>query len=164
MRTCPLNFRFSGQGLGFRPAKSRGAARKTNISRQYRNEVTFQSSTVLLFRVKNREILVARPRYRVVYYSKTTRFPETPPFFLQSPPTFLCRSDRSMCAGDYFASAHSCGPRDNGSSKYLFFGPVVRAADLQGDRLISLKATMNRTERRSFDFGVKRPRCRVLGP
>lgn len=134
-------------------AKSRGAARKINISRQYRTKVTFQSSIVPLFRVKNREILVARHRYRVVYYPKTTRFLGTPRFISCRRQASFCRSGRRL----FRICTHSRDSRNNGPSKYLFFGP-----DLQGDRLISLKATMNRTERRVLTSELRV--SDVLGP
>lgn len=139
MRTRPFDFRFSGPEFW---AKSQGAARKTNISRQYRTEVTFQSWTVSSFRVKNREILVAQLRYRTVYYPKTTRCPETPRVSSSALPlASFYRLSHSMCAENYFTSALARLPRQWALKIFIFWarGSSDRAVDLKGDRLISLR-------------------------
>jgi len=147
VRTRPLDFRLSGQQSSFRPSQARLPPRKTNISRQCRDEVTFQSSApVPLFRVKNREILVARPRYRAMHYPKTTRFPGTLPSPSTPPPRArvsfpLSLPGRAMRADDYFASALARPRATMGPQNIYFLGPrFVRPSGRseKGDRLISL--------------------------
>jgi len=115
------------------------------------------NSAVSPFRVKNREILVARPRYRAMYYPKTTRFPEiprvSPPLPSHSHP-FI----HSMCAENYFTSALARLSRQWVLKIFIFWtrGSSGRAADLKGDRLISLKGDNRPDGTPGFDFEVKR--------
>jgi len=144
VRICPLNFRFSGQSPSFRQSHEVPLVKSTlvdNTGPKWRfNPRSIQSQ-------KPRNPRCAAPISSRVL-SENHEIPWNPSLFLLPPPTSFC-VDRT---GDYFASAHSRDPRDNGPSKYLFFGSA-----LQGDRLISLKATMNRTERRVLTSELRGP-------
>jgi len=120
--------------------------RKTNISRQCRAEVTFQSSApVSIQSQKPRNPRRAAPISSHALSTKTTRFPGTlpPPRPTPGPRCSLCRCRAVRCVPTIISHLHSRDPATMGPQNIYFPGPrFVRPSGRseKGDRLISLRA------------------------
>lgn len=115
------------------------------------------------FRVKNREILVARrPRYRAL--SENHEILWDPSRFSSLLHPFIIWAIRCENVENYFTSALARFSRQWVLKIFIFWtcGSSGRAADLKGDRLISLKDDNGPDGTMGFDFEVKRPRRHIL--
>lgn len=133
-------------------AKSRGAARKINISRQYRIKVTFQSS--IYSESKTAKSSLRGPDIESCIIRKPRDSLEPLAFPLASANILLCRSDRRL----FRICTLARSPRQWTLQIFIFW-----AGSPMGP--LNLVKSDNESDRTpGFDFGVKRPRRRVLGP
>lgn len=120
MRARPFNFRFSERDPG---AKSQGAARKINISRQYWTEVTFQS-WVGHVTIQNQKPRNPRRAASISNdYPKTTIFSEPSRFLLWSPSCIFLSPEPFDVCWKLFHICTRATPSTIGPQNIYFLGP-----------------------------------------
>jgi len=116
------------------------------------------------FRVKNREILVARPRYRALSENHEILWDPSRFFFPTLPLASFYHSNHSMRVENYFTSALARLLQQWVLKIFIFWTRFIRSSGRSKRRPLNLLKGDNGSDgTMGFDFEVKRPGRHILG-